>query len=245
LRTKDRILIALSLLGDAALYAYVKGSGWRKGSFFDFLDIRKSVFQASVWRSLKTGDIEKVIKNGQPCFRITSGGKNYLTRIFPIYRLADSAWDRKWRVVIFDIPEIDKKAREHLRQKLVSLGFGKLQKSVYVSPLDVLADLEEYLLALHLYGRVIVFEAKEVFVKDQRLVANFVWKLDKLNERYLALMGRIYRQDEFSPREWGKEAKKIKEDFFQILLDDPFLPKELLPENWAGGTARVLIAKLI
>ena len=45
-------------------------------------------------------------------------------------------WDKKWRIVIFDIPEKKKKAREALRKKLKELGFKELQKSVFVYPFE-------------------------------------------------------------------------------------------------------------
>lgn len=45
-------------------------------------------------------------------------------------------WDGEWRVVIFDIPEKLKKAREVLREKLKELGFVKLQQSVFVFPYE-------------------------------------------------------------------------------------------------------------
>lgn len=43
-------------------------------------------------------------------------------------------WDRKWRMIIFDIPEKNKKAREIFREKLKILGFYRLQDSVFVYP---------------------------------------------------------------------------------------------------------------
>ena len=43
-------------------------------------------------------------------------------------------WDGEWRIVIFDIPERFKKAREALRNKLEDIGFIKLQESVFVFP---------------------------------------------------------------------------------------------------------------
>lgn len=45
-------------------------------------------------------------------------------------------WDREWRIVIFDIPEKLKKAREALRLKLKELGFQELQKSVFILPYE-------------------------------------------------------------------------------------------------------------
>lgn len=43
-------------------------------------------------------------------------------------------WDGYWRVVIFDIPENNRQARNLLREYLKKLGFYALQKSVFVHP---------------------------------------------------------------------------------------------------------------
>lgn len=44
-------------------------------------------------------------------------------------------WDKKWRIVVFDIPEKQRKrARNALREKLQKLGFYQLQKSVWAHP---------------------------------------------------------------------------------------------------------------
>lgn len=45
-------------------------------------------------------------------------------------------WDGEWRIVIFDIPEKFKQAREALRIKLKELGFLELQKSVFILPYE-------------------------------------------------------------------------------------------------------------
>lgn len=45
-------------------------------------------------------------------------------------------WDKKWRIVIFDIPEkkLGKLQRNLIRAKLQNIGFFQLQKSVWVHP---------------------------------------------------------------------------------------------------------------
>lgn len=58
------------------------------------------------------------------------------------------SWDRKWRMVIFDIPESFKKEREIFRSKLKELGFYRLQDSVFVFPFRCEKEIEfmrEYL----------------------------------------------------------------------------------------------------
>lgn len=42
-------------------------------------------------------------------------------------------WDRRWRMVFFDIPA-SHEARNIFRESLLSMGFFKMQKSVYVHP---------------------------------------------------------------------------------------------------------------
>lgn len=43
-------------------------------------------------------------------------------------------WDGIWRIVVFDIPEKDKWAREGIRERLKRMGFYQLQKSTFVFP---------------------------------------------------------------------------------------------------------------
>ncbi len=51
-------------------------------------------------------------------------------------------WDKLWRIIIFDIPEKHKPAREALRQKLRELGFHKLQKSIFVMPYECKNEID-------------------------------------------------------------------------------------------------------
>jgi phenylacetic acid degradation operon negative regulatory protein len=63
------------------------------------------------------------------------------------FRIHDkkSIWDKKWRVVIFDIPEKERSQRDFLRKQLKWLGFKELQKSVWIFPYDIKKETEEML----------------------------------------------------------------------------------------------------
>ena len=43
-------------------------------------------------------------------------------------------WDGKWRLVMFDVPEKHKRARQALSFQLTRLGLAEYQKSVYICP---------------------------------------------------------------------------------------------------------------
>jgi DNA-binding transcriptional regulator PaaX len=45
-------------------------------------------------------------------------------------------WDGKWRVLVFDIPEKRKGLRQKVRNTLITIGFERLQDSVWVYPYD-------------------------------------------------------------------------------------------------------------
>lgn len=51
-------------------------------------------------------------------------------------------WDKKWRLVIFDIPNSKKQAREVFRELLKRLGFVQLQKSVFLQPFPCEDEIE-------------------------------------------------------------------------------------------------------
>lgn len=45
-------------------------------------------------------------------------------------------WDKRWRVLIFDIPERRKGLRDKVRRALQASGFVRLQDSVWIYPYD-------------------------------------------------------------------------------------------------------------
>lgn len=79
--------------------------------------------------------------NGKIKVRLTNKGcKRIKEFCFEELRIRKAKkWDKKWRVLIYDIPTKPKtynKAREALRIKIRELGFKKMQKSVWVCPYE-------------------------------------------------------------------------------------------------------------
>jgi len=75
-------------------------------------------------------------KNHRIYIRLTEKGKKKAKK-FQIDDLKikkQKKWDGKWRIVIFDIPQITRLTRDALRGKLKELGFYRLQQSVWICP---------------------------------------------------------------------------------------------------------------
>jgi len=214
-------------------------------------------FNHLVWRNLKTGYIEKVIKDGMPYLRLTSVGKKKVERDFPLLTIQNTKWDRKWRIVIFDIEEISRPIRERLRYKLREVGFGLLQKSVFISPHNIAKDFTEFIDVQGLNESAYLLEASTIAVGDIKALVNRVWHLDKMNDLYKGIIGKMQDNDlisdsdrlnKLNDEDENKKAqdliREIKKMYLEVILKDPFLPKELLPLDWEGERARFLIRKI-
>ncbi|NQU83006.1 MAG: CRISPR-associated endonuclease Cas2 [Parcubacteria group bacterium] len=70
--------------------------------------------------------------------------------------------DKKWIMVMYDIPEKKKKQRTRLRQILQLLGYKCLQKSIWVCPYDVFKKTERMISSYSLDPYVRIFLIEEI-----------------------------------------------------------------------------------
>jgi len=134
------VLVALSHpRGAAAVLRWVESESRKKEIRF-----KRAEFLKALWYLKKRKYVEVLEQNGQ-FVKIKISGKG-IERVkkFDLDNLRIKPMkkrDRKWRIVIFDIPDKKKRARDVLRGKLKELGFYQLQKSVFVCPWNVLMKL--------------------------------------------------------------------------------------------------------
>jgi CRISPR-associated endonuclease Cas2 len=105
---------------------------------------------------------------------LTSLGEETLRKI----RLADyrlekpRKWDKKWRMLIFDIKETHRGLRDKVRNTLVSIGFMRLQNSVWVYPYDC-EDLITLLKADFEIGKEVLYVIADKIENEKVLLNDF------------------------------------------------------------------------
>ena len=69
----------------------------------------------------------------------------------------DSAWDGKWRIVLFDVPESKRPIRDYLRGVLKRAGCYALMRSMWISPYKLPSYIQRILedAAYRKYARMI------------------------------------------------------------------------------------------
>lgn len=248
LRPQDILLLGLAGVGD--IFEEIRDPlgimssscktmyGWVPPNY------KRHNFYTVVSHSLKTGYIEKIIKNDESYLRLTPKGKEKVKRDFSYFFLQKKKWDRKWRVVIFDIEEIKRGVRNALREKLKELGFGMLQESVWVTPHDVAEDFREVLETQGLAKKVFVLVVEKLLAGDEKELVAQIWELENLNNAYQSLLEDYDGKRNLSEREGEEWLRTFRAKYLEILRKDPCLPRELLPRDWLEEKVRRLIQNL-
>ena len=104
---------------------------------------RKRVYEA-IDRLNKKRLIELIQKGDNLYIEITQNGKK-LIKNFDYDNIelpSHKKWDKKWRLVVFDVPEKKNKERRAFSVKLKDLGFYPLQESVFIYPYNCRDEID-------------------------------------------------------------------------------------------------------
>lgn len=172
---------------------------------------------------------------------LTSRGRRIFYEGYPLAKLSKQKWNGDWSLVTYDLPNRLKTKRDHLRRRLKNLGFGCPQESLYVSPLPLSGALREFIVGENLEDFVWITKAQRVLGLENREISQKAWDLQKLNDLYeklLAVLPKVKKiNDSDLTRQW-------REHFLAVDNSDPYLPRELLPENWRAGDCKKAFSRL-
>jgi len=211
----------------------------KKGPYFKHW--REKTLYNGIYNLTKVGDIEKVIKNGKAYFRLTSSATEKLKQDIPLLRFSAKRWDGYWRMVVFDVPEERRKLRNALRGKLNQLGFGQWQRSVYITPFDLEEEINQFLKENEVFGMAFCIKGKRLGGGDDKEIARYAFKLDQLDKEFeyfiddLTSNILIKINDDIATQE---DITDYIDSYLKLILKNPGLPKELLPEYWSAELAK-------
>ena len=172
-----------------------------------------------------------------------------------IYRPSwDGPWDERWFLLAYSIPEDARKLRDRLRDRLAWLGFGSLGNGLWISPHDVEAPVAELSEQLGIAEHLECFRATRVAGAPVAELVAKCWDLEAVNDHYRAFiqrwtprMDRLERAgspDEIADEECYTLRFGLIHEFRAFPLEDPYLPRPLLPEGWVGEDATRLFRAL-
>ena len=166
----------------------------------------------------------------------------------------DGPWDGSWFLLSYSIPEIHRHLRDRLRDRLAWLGFGSLGNGLWISPHDVGHKVAEAARHLGIEENLECFHGQRVGGGDPAELVDKCWDLQALNEKYKAFLDRWLPHLRECRAAVERDALDLRHCFtlrFQLLheyrsfpLEDPYLPRSLLPAGWEGQHASELFQTL-
>ncbi|GEA84873.1 PaaX family transcriptional regulator [Cellulomonas gelida] len=157
-----------------------------------------------------------------------------------------AAWDGRWSLVAFSVPETNRSAREQLRTRLRWLGFAPLYDALWISPHprhdQALAELGDLGVT-----RATAFVATSPDLPDATVEPQSAWDLGGLAELYRTFVTTwepthaALGKGAISPVDALVKRTALMDGWRAFPGIDPDLPRPLLPADWPRDQARDLL----
>lgn len=168
---KEFILEKILELGQGTLDAffpakYPEARAWRKllGLDSDYKFSRKN-FSKTLSRLHKEGIIKRIGLRKRAVWHITKEGRKYLRQ--KSSTPSSLKEDGKIRLIVFDVPEAERRKRRWLRDKLIEFNYKPLQKSVWLGKIPLPKQFLDDLGILEMEDYILVFDIKGVLFPER------------------------------------------------------------------------------
>ncbi|MGC2776241.1 MAG: phenylacetic acid degradation operon negative regulatory protein PaaX [Bradyrhizobium sp.] len=207
--------------------------------FFAGLDIDGGVVRTAMSRLTAEGWFERTKSGRNSFYRLSRRGEQtFAAATCHIYDSPPSEWNGSFELLLIGSAD----DREQARTALRDAGFGSPLPGVFVAPSRIaVPDAAEGAIRL---------QASAGSDMARRLVAES-WALERTAEAYrkfsasfASLRSTLDRGEALSDSQAFTARILLIHHYRRIVLRDPQLPVELLPQNWPGRQARALCGEI-
>lgn len=171
-------------------------------------------------------------------------------RIFNLRQQPDV--EEGWVLVVFSIPENERRLRHVLRSRLTRLGLGNLSPGVWLAPYWLIEELRRTTDRFGLTRYVDFFEAHYRGRDELRRLVERCWDLESMRQSYRELIEQHEpilqhwrsQAGPFEPRNAFVDYVLTQSTWRRLAYLDPGLAPGLLPPDWEGHRAAQLFFEL-
>jgi phenylacetic acid degradation operon negative regulatory protein len=217
------------------------------------LGISERLVRTAVFRLVQDDWLVSRKEGRRSYYALSPAGFNQYQRAARrIYTSKLPDWDGVWTLVIPSF--VHEEMREPLRSGLLWQGFGLLSSGVFAMPSQNRKSLDELIDELGVRDSVVIMTARADNSTNGDALQRQVmerWNLAELDEQYQSFLDR-YRPvhlylseiDAPDPERAFLLRTLLIHDYRRILLRDPELPPDMLPNEWTGFDAQIVTADI-
>lgn len=218
------------------------------------LGLTPRAVRAALSRMTRRGWLSRRRAGRRAFYSLTPAGALRLEQgVRRVYRTTAEAWDGRWRLFTYAIPEARRAARDRLRRELAWLGLGPLSRGTWLTTHDLAGVLRELSAAHGLDGAVALFDARSLGPADDRALAERCWNLDRIAAQYrrfitatrprAASLRRRMLAGAVADDACFAEKIRLVHEYRKFLFVDPGLPDRLLPSRRPDREAAALFRR--
>ena len=215
------------------------------------LDVDAQAVRSAASRMKRSGLLVPERVDGKAGYALSADGREIFEagdrRIFGI---GGGRNDGSWLLVLFSIPESERRKRYMIQSRLSRLGFAPGPAASWIAPASLADEARTMLQRSGLAEYVSCFEGDFCADGDGPHIATTAWDLDMINKlygEYLATQQPIFEA-------WMAEPGSDRDAFVAHMNNisawrplpyaDPGLPPGVTPAGWLAGEAREMFTKL-
>jgi phenylacetic acid degradation operon negative regulatory protein len=217
--------------------------------------INQRLVRTSVFRLVQEQWLRPKKYGRESSYQLTESGKRRFALAYGrIYQRQTLQWNGRWTLIVLPANGVPPQLRASLRRELEWQGLRQLAPNLLGHPQIDRAALEEILDRLNACTKVVacqVVKSADLGTPSLSDLVKGLWDLSTVINRYRAFLRRCstLRQlpdepDVIASQEWFMIRTLLIHAFRRIVLHDPLLPVELLPDPWIGAEAYTLVSKI-
>ena len=207
--------------------------------------------RVAVSRMMKNGLLQSEKKGNKSYYALTPRGVIRIEEAARrIFKSSPPEWDKKWRIIMYNIPEEKRQIRDELRRELLWSGFGNLSNGYWVSPNNFEGGVDLLISKYNIAEYVHLFLSEYKGPQSELILVEKCWPLHEIEEKYEEFIDMyskkyivhqsVIQSGQITDEECFVERANLVHEYRKFLFIDPGLPKELLPERWNGHHAALL-----
>lgn len=208
--------------------------------------VRTSVFRLSREKWLVSEQIGR-----RSYYSLTATGRRRFEHAYRrIYEVPSDSWNGAWQLVVLPRDGLAPNVREALRKELQWEGFAAIAPGILAHPSAQSDSLVDILQGTGTHDKVVVLQANTLGALAQQPLKDLAeqcWNLAQVAAGYRGFLTRfrgIARALQSASTLDAEQCFVIRamlmHEFRRVQLRDPQLPRQLLPADWPGDSARAL-----